>query len=224
LDTFQEVADCLTAPKKVAVTRELVIGWVGRFTEIKDPLFFVDLAAVLKSAGTQAKFVMVGDGHLRPAVEARIAERGLQEQVLLVGWQSNMKEMYKLIDVMVLTSLNEGTPVTMIESMATGRPFVAFDVGGMIDLMTGTSRSEQGFDVFDNGILVGPRDVAIFARALNVLVNDPELRIRMGQAGKIFASQSFSKERLALDMEALYRKLTLSNAEPVAALSDRKAR
>lgn len=224
LEAFQGVADAVGDRTSPGTTPELVIGWVGRFTEIKDPLFFVDLAWALKSAGTRAKFIMVGDGHLRQAVEARIAERGLQEQVLLVGWQSNMKEVYKRIDVMVLTSLNEGTPVTMIESMATGRPFVAFNVGGMIDLMTGTSRSEQGFNVFDNGVLVGSRDVAVFARAVNLLVEDPARRSRMGQAGKRFALQNFGKERLAQDMEALYRKLTLCKAELVSALSEKKAR
>src|SRR5207244_1834376 len=119
------------------------------------------------------------------------------------------------IDLMVLTSLNEGTPVTMIESMATGRPFVAFDVGGMVDLMSGVGRPCEGFNVFDNGVLVGPRDVLIFARAIDLLVRDPELRVRMGQAGRVFAFQNFSKERLAQDMEALYRKLTVSHVGAV---------
>ena len=215
LGAFQSVGEVNLDQARMQKDHELVIGWVGRFTEIKDPVFFVDLAAALKSAGTLTKFIMVGDGPLRPAVEARISERGLQGDIMLVGWQDNMAELYARIDLMVLTSLNEGTPVTMIESMATGRPFVAFDVGGMADLMSGMGRPCEGFNVFDNGVLVGPRDIHAFARAIDLLVRDPELRVRMGQAGKAFAFQNFSKERLAQDMEALYRKLTVSHAGAV---------
>ena len=215
LDTFQSVGEVKLDQTRMQRAHELVIGWVGRFTEIKDPLFFVDLAAAVKSSGTQAKFIMVGDGHLRQAVEERISERGLQGQIMLLGWRDNMSEVYTQVDLMVLTSLNEGTPVTMIESMATGRPFVAFNVGGMPDLMSGIARAYEGFNVFDNGVLVGPRNVAVFARAIDLLVREPERRVRMGQAGRVCAFQNFSKERLAQDMEALYRKLTVSHPGPV---------
>jgi len=85
-------------------------------------------------------------------------------------------------------------------------------VGGMADLMSGMGRPCRGFNVFDNGVLVCPRDIHAFARAIDLLVRDSELRVRMGQAGKVFAFQNFSKERLAQDMEALYRKLTVSHA------------
>ncbi|SRR6266478_6225818 len=214
LEAFESVGEVEADHANIRLNQELMIGWIGRFTEIKDPLLFVDLAAALKSAGTQAKFIMVGDGHLRQAVEARISERGLHGQIMLTGWQDKMAEVYNRIDLMVLTSLNEGTPVTMIESMATGRPFVAFDVGGVADLMIGISHAEQGFNVFDNGILVGPRDVGVFARAIDLLVRDPERRIRMGQAGKRFVFQNFSKERLAQDMESLYWKLMVSSSGP----------
>jgi glycosyltransferase involved in cell wall biosynthesis len=189
----------------------LVIGWVGRFTEVKDPFFFVDFAAAMKSSSAAAKFVMVGDGHLRQAIEARISEYGLQGHFTFSGWQQEMVGIYSRMDVVVLTSLNEGTPVTLIEAMATSRPFVAFNVGGMPDLMTGTPQKYEGFDVFDNGILVGPRDVATFVRAVGLLWKDPERRVRMGQVGKAFVFENFSKERLVQDIEALYRKLT-SNA------------
>jgi glycosyltransferase involved in cell wall biosynthesis len=117
---------------------------------------------------------------------------------------------------MVLTSWNEGTPVTMIEAMATSRPFVAFNVGGLPDLMTGAPQRYEGFHVFDNGILVDLRDVGIFVKAVSLLVQDPERRARMGQVGKAFAFENFSKERLVQDMEALYKKLTFSDGCAVA--------
>ncbi len=133
LDEFREVEGGNQCHSEDRENRPLVIGWVGRLTEIKDPLFFVDLAAVMKSSGTPAKFVMVGDGHLRQAIEAKISEYSLQGDFTLSGWQQEMAKVYSRIDLIVLTSLNEGTPVTMIEAMATGRPFVAFNVGGLPD-------------------------------------------------------------------------------------------
>jgi glycosyltransferase involved in cell wall biosynthesis len=188
-------------------SRPLVIGWVGRFVEVKDPLFFVGVAHALKSSGAHAQFMMVGDGPLRPGVEKRIAELGLQQDVTLAGWQRNMADVYAQIDLMTLTSHNEGTPVAMIESMATGRPFVALNVGGMPDLMAGKPQEREGFDVFENGIMVYPRDVATFARAVNMLLQDAPLRALMGRAGTEFAQERFSKERLVDDLEALYQKL-----------------
>jgi glycosyltransferase involved in cell wall biosynthesis len=188
-------------------SRPLVIGWVGRFVEVKDPLFFVEVAHALKSSGAHAKFVMVGDGPLRPGAEKRIAELGLQQDITLAGWQRNMADVYAQIDLMTLTSHNEGTPVAMIESMATGRPFVALNVGGMPDLMAGAPKSHDGFDVFENGIIVYPRDAEAFASAVNLLLHDPLLRAQIGHAGTEFALERFSKERLVDDLESLYRKL-----------------
>jgi glycosyltransferase involved in cell wall biosynthesis len=194
--------------------RPLVIGWVGRFVEVKDPLFFVDVAHALKSLGAHAKFVMVGDGPLRSAVETRIAERGLQGDFTLTGWQREMSSVYAGIDLMTLTSHNEGTPVAVIESMASGLPFVALKVGGMPDLMAGEAQEREGFDVFGNGIMIYSRDVATFARAINLLLQDAPLRTRMGQAGKEFALGRFSKERLVDDLETLYRKLAHPESLP----------
>jgi glycosyltransferase involved in cell wall biosynthesis len=216
LDTFREVEGANQYQTEERKNHPLVIGWVGRFTEIKDPLFFVNFAAAMKSSGTPAKFVMVGDGHLRQAIESRISEYGLHADFTLSGWQQEMAEVYSRIDLMVLTSWNEGTPVTMIEAMATSRPFVAFNVGGLPDLMTGAPQRYEGFHVFDNGILVDLRDVGIFVKAVSLLVQDPERRARMGQVGKAFAFENFSKERLVQDMEALYKKLTFSDGCAVA--------
>jgi glycosyltransferase involved in cell wall biosynthesis len=212
LDAFREVEGSNQCRSKDRENRPLVIGWVGRLTEIKDPFFFVEFAAVMKSFGTPAKFVMVGDGHLRQAIEAKISEYSLQRDFTLSGWQREMAEVYSRIDLIVLTSLNEGTPVTMIEAMATGRPFVAFNVGGLPDLMAGAAQRYEGFEVYDNGILVRSRDTGTFAKAVGLLMQDPERRVRMGQAGKVFAFQNFSKERLAEDIEALYRNLAVTHA------------
>ncbi len=79
----------------------------------------------------------------------------------------------------------------------------------------------EGFEVYDNGILVRPRDTGTFVKAVGLLVQDPGRRVRMGQAGKVFALENFSKERLAQDTEALYRKLAATlGTEPKPNSSD----
>jgi glycosyltransferase involved in cell wall biosynthesis len=191
--------------------RALRIGWVGRFTEIKDPLFFVDAAAVLKGSGFNAKFVMVGDGHMRQVVEARIASQGLGACFTLTGWSNEMSAVYSQIDLIALTSVNEGTPITIIESMASGLAFVAFNVGGLSDLVTGNGQEMDGFQIFDNGILVSHREPKQFANALSILLQDPDRRRQMGEAGKRFVFRNFNKERLAEDMALLYKSLMPSS-------------
>jgi glycosyltransferase involved in cell wall biosynthesis len=182
-----------------------VVGWVGRFTEIKDPLLFVELAAALKSSALPIRFVMVGDGPLRSTVETKISQHGLSSDFTLTGWQRNMPKIYSGIDVLVSTSINEGTPVTIIEAMATGCPFVAPKVGGLADLVTGAPDSREDFDVYSNGILVSRRDPGSLKRAIALLVLDPELRERMGNVGYRFAQENFGQDRLVRDIESLYQ-------------------
>lgn len=182
-----------------------VIGWVGRFTDIKDPLLFVEVAARLKAAGARVKFIMVGDGPLRESVEKAISRHGLSPDVLLTGWQRHMPQVYKSMDLIVSTSVNEGTPVTLIEAMAAGCPFVAPNVGGLVDLTAGPSEGHQDFDVYSNGILVSSRSVDSLTRAAELLL-DSQLRTRMGQIGYQFVHKNFGQERLVCEMEVLYKR------------------
>lgn len=190
----------------------LVIGWVGRFTEIKDPLLFVRLAAALKSSGQSVRFVMIGDGPLRPEVETAISTNGLSADFTLPGWRQDMPNVYREIDLIVSTSINEGTPVTVIEAMATGCPFVAPDVGGLVDLTSGTKDSRDSFDIYANGVIVPRRDVPSLLQAVLCLLSDPQLRIRMGKAGCQFTAENFGQERLIREMESLYIKVAQSKS------------
>lgn len=182
-----------------------VVGWVGRFTDIKDPLLFVEVASALKDAGAAVKFMMVGDGPLRQSVEKAISQRGLSSDFVLTGWQRNMPQVYTSLDLIVSTSVNEGTPVTLIEAMAAGRPFVAPNVGGLVDLTAGPPESHQDFDVYSNGILVSSRNVNSLRRAVALLL-DSQFRTRMGQTGYQFAHKNFGCDRLVGEIEALYKR------------------
>lgn len=183
-----------------------VVGWVGRLTEIKDPLLFVELASALKAAGIRARFVMVGDGELRQAVEGAASRLGLVGDLTLTGWQRDMPRAYSEMDLIVCTSANEGTPMTIIEAMAAGCPFVAPNVGGLPDLAQGTPCVEGDILTYANGILTCRRDLKTLRTAISMLILNGDLRKRMGKVGFEFALKNFATERLVGETESLYKR------------------
>jgi glycosyltransferase involved in cell wall biosynthesis len=185
------------------------VGWVGRLTTIKAPELFLDCAGLIYGQSPNTRFAMIGDGELRHDCEDRIQQLGLSRSVRLRGWQRHLAPIYADIDLLLLTSLNEGTPLALVEAMASGRPFIATDVGAVRDLMTGVMRKEQGWQRFDNGILV-PRDARVMAQAAHFLLANPELRREMGLAGREFVRTRYSQDRLADELESLYLRLAES--------------
>jgi glycosyltransferase involved in cell wall biosynthesis len=184
----------------------VVVGWIGRLTAIKGPDLFLESARRILAASASVKFVMVGDGELRQDCESHIRRAGLQDSVVLAGWKRDLVSVYSDLDLLLLTSINEGTPLTLLEAMASGRPFIATDVGGVRDLMVGSARPEEGWERFGNGILV-PRDSRRIAEAAQYLLSRPELRREMGSAGREFVRTHYSQHRLAADLERLYVQL-----------------
>lgn len=211
LDPFMAVTGPTGAfryPQKFQM-HNILLGWVGRITAIKDPSLFLDAAAELYPEHPDLRFVLVGDGELHQSLQNRIQSGGLDQIVRLAGWQQSLPQVYADLDLVVLTSINEGTPVSLLEAMASARPFVATDVGGIRDLMVGSPVRQNGFEIFKNGILV-PRDRPVIASAISYLLQHPELRIAMGETGRTFVRTRFSSERLAYDLEALYLSLAHS--------------
>jgi len=186
-----------------------LVGWIGRLTPIKAPNLFLDCAIAMRLAFPTVRFVMVGDGELRRECEERIQREGLGSTASITGWRRQLAPIYAKLDLVVSTSVNEGTPVVLLEAMASARPFVATNVGGVRDLMVGCGRKIDGVEVFDNGILV-PQEVPYVAYAVRFLLERPQLRLAMGEAGREFARSRFSQHRLANDLEALYLKLAHS--------------
>ena len=203
-------------------SKPLTIGWIGRLTDIKDPLLFIELAAALKSAGHSPSFVVIGDGPLRTAVEQRIADHNLSPCVRILGWRHDMPRVYTDIDLVISTSVNEGTPVALIEAMATGCPFVATNVGGVADLVTGAPERHEGFSAYSNGILTEDRSIGSLVRAVEFVAPKPELRKQMGATGHQFAVENFRQERLVRDIESLY--LRFLNPEARARSAERSSK
>ena len=189
---------------------EIVIGIVGRLTEIKNHEMFLQAAAQLqKSSPAKIKFVIIGDGHLRSQLETTSAGLNLGSDVLFLGSRSDPEKFYPALDVLALTSLNEGTPLSIIEAMANARPVVTTMVGGVSDLIGERidEVSADRFSIHERGLGVTSGDVEGFARALEYLMRHEDLRRELGERGRAFVLRKYSKDRLVADMCALYEDL-----------------
>lgn len=193
----------------------LVIGIVGRLTEVKNQgLLFSSLRLVGRD---NMRVLVFGDGERRASLEQLVQDLGLGESVIFVGWQRDPARIYAGLDIVCLTSRNEGTPVALIEAMAAGRAVVSTRVGGVPDLMVGAGTiHEDGFEVFANGILVPADNPPALAAALRLLADRPDLRRAMGTAGQASVLDRFSKERMLEGMERVYAALVDGRNEGVA--------
>ncbi len=184
----------------------LAVGIVGRLTAIKNHEFFLRAASACRVP--RMRFFIVGDGECSSALKELSELLGLNGRVVFTGWQRNLAKVYSDLDIASLTSLNEGTPVALIEAMAAGLPVVATKVGGVSDLMVGTgTHAPEGFEVFANGIVVPPGRPDVLGAAWEFLAARPEMREAMGLCGKSFVRERFSLGRLITQMEALYLDL-----------------
>jgi glycosyltransferase involved in cell wall biosynthesis len=180
-----------------------VVGIVGRLYTIKAHDFFVLSALRLLKKRSDVHFIVVGDGDERAGLERMVRAENASSNIHFLGWQKDMAAAYAAMDILALTSLNEGSPVSLIEGMAAGLPAVSTPAGGVPDLFI-EQRKDGDLRVARNGILVDRRDPELFAEALRRLVDDAETRRRMGREARRFAGAKFSRERLLADMEDLY--------------------
>ncbi|HEY1317927.1 MAG TPA: glycosyltransferase family 4 protein [Gaiella sp.] len=174
-----------------------VVGWFGRMTAVKRTDDLLTMLAALRVGGTDATLLLVGDGDDRERLEERAHDLGLARSCLFVGYQEEVAPWYAICDAVVLTSASEGTPVTIIEALAAGRPVVATDVGGVRDVV----------DDGETGFLVPPRNTQALAERLRALAADPALRTAMGEAGRARVLERYAVDRLVRDVDALYREL-----------------
>jgi len=147
----------------------VLIGIVGRLTEIKNHQMFLNCAARVKLENV--RFVIIGDGSLREPLERQAQSLGLENGVIFAGGRKDPEYFYPALDICALTSLNEGTPLTLIEAMANARPVIATLVGGVVDLL-GYVVADGQFKICERGIGVPAGDVDAFAAGLARLIED----------------------------------------------------
>lgn len=204
----------------------ILIGIVGRLTEIKNHEMFLNVVARLKEIDPacrrqgEVRFIIIGDGGLRETLEAQSIALGLDKDVIFVGGRRDPEYFYPALDVVALTSRNEGTPLTLIEAMANARPVVATNVGGVVDLL-GDVVEDGPYQVCRRGIGVPPGDEEAFVAALSRIIRDRSLRQELGERGLEFVEVNYSKERLFEDIKNLYEELSHKKAQKAQILTAR---
>ena len=175
----------------------LLVGIVGRLTAIKNHALFIKSAKKVSEKIANVKFIVVGGGELEPEMKELVVSLGIQDKVIFLSWRRDMPAIYADMDLAVLSSLNEGTPVTLIEAMASGKAVVSTAVGGVPDIVLDGQ----------TGILVPFGDEEGFADAIVNLLEDAEKRKQFGELGREFVNANYTKERLCADIERLYLDL-----------------
>ena len=189
--------------RRLGISPEVpLVGIIARLVPIKDHRTLLEAASELRRSRRDVRFLIVGDGELRPLLEQRARALGLDGSAHFLGWQRDLEPIYADLDLLVLSSLNEGTPVSLIEGMAAGLPVVATEVGGVPDLV------EKG----KTGLLVPPKDPEALSGAMEMLLGDADRRREMGRLGREAVYPKYSDAALMDRMDRLYSSLLQAKA------------
>ena len=167
---------------------------IGRLAPQKAPLAFVEGAALVLRRCPQARFIMLGGGPMQEEVEACIRQKGLSDQVLVLGHRPDAVRLLAAADVVTLTSRWEGTPYSLMEAMAWKKPVVATSVNGCRELVIDGQ----------TGFLVGAGEMNAWSERVAQLLNEPETRCRFGESGYQHLQAGFSLEAMIGKIETLY--------------------
>ena len=186
----------------------VAIGIIGRLVPIKNhSLFLKGLKYVLDNTSVKVKAFIVGDGESRAAIQQMANSLGIKytkqtdlvhpDPLIFTSWRTDVDTIFAGLDIIALTSLNEGTPVSLIEAQAAGKPIVSTRVGGIADVVLENKTA----------LLSEITDEKTFSENLLLLVNDSSLRRKFSNTGKDYVISKFSYHRLVDDMSGLYHDL-----------------
>jgi len=167
--------------------------FVGRLTHIKRPDRLLDIAAAMVKREVPIHFLIAGEGELFDSSKARATNENLP--VTFLGWRKDIADLFAASDIAILTSDNEGIPLTLIQAAQAGLPILAPEVGSISDIVENDK----------TGFLTSPQPGAM-ASALSALATDVDLRNRLGAAGKVRAHEYFSLERMLRDHTEIYNR------------------
>jgi len=178
------------------------IATVGRLVPDKGLRFLLLAAREILNRCPKTEFHVIGEGPERPELELLAGQLGIEKEVVFRGIQSDMPSIYASLDIFALPSLNEGMPLALLEAMAAGKPVVATPVGAIPSLILQNQ----------TGLLVEPRDTLALRDALLRLIDEPRLRLQIGQAGQRLVTEQFSARAMAGNYLKLYQELVAHRA------------
>lgn len=178
---------------------DFVFLQVARLDSLKDHPTSVRAVAQISEIHPNVRLLLVGEGPERPLIEQVIRENNVEQHVRLLGQRSDIAEILEIANVFLLSSLSEGIPVTIIEAMGMELPIVATNVGGLAEVV------DDGV----TGLLSPAGDYRALAASMDQLIRDPELRRRMGKAGRNRAETLFSARTMIDAYRSLYHNMTV---------------
>jgi L-malate glycosyltransferase len=176
---------------------KLVVVVGNMHSDVKGYPWFIQAAAEVVNKYPRVRFLLVGDGEMRPEFERLAQEAGVKQHVLFLGHRQDIPEILSCCDIGVLPSTAEGMPNAILEYLAAGLPTIATSVGGSLEVI------HDGV----TGLLVPPRDEGSLASAILRLLEDPELAEALASAGRKHVEENFSFARLISNMSGLYDEL-----------------
>jgi len=176
-----------------------LIGNVAALVAHKGQRHLIEAARVVLPQAPDARFIIAGEGELRPALERQIKDYHLEKHVLLAGFRPDVLSLHKAFDIFAMSSITEGLGTSLLDAMAAGKPIVATRAGGIPEVVV------DG----ETGLLVPPRDHEAMADAIVQLLKDETLRHQMGDAGRARARALFSAERMVQNTLQVYQRVAL---------------
>ena len=175
---------------------KLYCAFIGRFTSVKRLDRFLDVAYETKKRNIGVNFILVGNGYELPEIEERIKHENLPVKVL--GWQVNIEKVLTCTDIVMLTSDNEGTPISLVQASMAGIPVISTDVGSVSEVVLNN----------ETGILTS-KNILEIADAIETLSQDETLRKKLGKNGRLKSFKKFGTKRMIKDHEKLYKNLLI---------------
>jgi len=175
---------------------DLLVGTIACFKPQKAPQDFIELARLVTAKSENVKFIMIGDGQMRGHIQKLISDYQLQDKVILAGWRRDIPQILSALDIFVLTSLYEGLPIAVLEAMASAKAVVATHTGGIAEVI------KDG----ENGFLIAPKEPQELADKVFSLLNDVNLRKRLGENARLSIAGSFSVTSMVLAHQKVYLK------------------
>ncbi len=174
-----------------------IIGTVASLTEEKGHIYLLEAAKSIVLSFPDTRFLIVGDGRCRRALEDRVSELGLAGKVIFAGSRKDVAEILSILDIFVLPSLKEGLPMALLEAMAARVPVVATNVGAIPTVI------EDG----DTGILIPPKELGVLADAVIRILSDNKRAYEMAERGFEKVRDNFSSQKMASKYFAIYKEL-----------------
>lgn len=186
-----------TRKKYKIAHNEVVVGYIGRLSKEKGLKYLFESGILLNRMGLAIKIMLIGDGPERKILEIFAKKNGIERQVIFTGFQKDALELLPALDMFVLPSLSEGTPMALLEAMSYGIPAIASEVGGIPKVIISG----------ENGVLVTPKKPIELADAIFQLSKTEEYRVRLSNKGKDCIKEKYDLMAWVYKIESIYLNL-----------------